>query len=82
MAITYTLEQALSIKDCDTLASLIDNYNQFLIPTADAELRALSISGNNQTDQIEQKRNDLIDLAQSLGNLDSAYIVYQNFLSF
>ena len=74
MAITYTLEQALSIKDCDTLASLIDNYNQFLIPTADAELRALSISGNNQTDQIEQKRNDLIDLAQSLGNLESAYI--------
>ena len=74
MAIQYTLEQALSIKDCDLLSSLIDNYTQFLIPTADAELRALSISGNNQTDQIEQKRNDLMDLAQSLGNLESAYI--------
>jgi hypothetical protein len=72
MAIQYTLEQALRL-DCSTLESIIEDYNQILIPTADAELRALSVNSPDKQSEIEEKRNELQDLITSVGNLETAY---------
>jgi hypothetical protein len=72
MAIQYTLEQALRL-DCSTLESIIEDYNEILIPTADAELRNLSINSPEKQNEIEEKRNALQDLITAVSNLESAY---------
>lgn len=65
----YTLEQALGI-DCGVLKTLIDDYNNNLIPNALAEVN----SGNLSQFDYEQKINDIQDLRTDVGILETAYV--------